>query len=131
MRVDSPTAMGSGVWLVCGGEAGPEEFGEMSALDARQLVELGAAGETVGQHGRAVTSRPDRGEQGGLGDRDRAVVVAALDAEVARQAAAAADRVDRLARVAQQRRVGIPAEDRVLVAVRLRYAGDVRQVGRR
>ena len=80
--------------------------------------------------GRA--DRPaDRGQQRRLGDRDRDVVVAALDPEVARQAAAAADRGDGGARVAQQRRVGVPAEHGMLVAVRLGHAGDVRQVRRR
>ncbi len=72
-----------------------------------------------------------RGEQRRLRDRDGDVVVAALDAEVAGQAAAAPDRVDRGARLAQQRRVRAPAEHGVLVAVRLRHAGDARQVGRR
>jgi hypothetical protein len=94
----------------------------VGALDVRQVAELGAAGEAVGQDGRAVARRADRRQQGGLGDSDRDVVVAALDAEVAGQAAAAADRVDRRARLAQQGRVGIPAEYGVLVAVRLRHA---------
>ena len=33
-------------------EAGGEELGQVGALDAGQLVELGAAGEAVGQDGR-------------------------------------------------------------------------------
>ena len=93
----------------------------MRAVDAGQLVELGAAGEAVGQDSRAVARRPHRGQERGLRDRDRDVVVAALHAEVAGEAAAATDRVDGRARRAQQRRVRLPAEDGVLVAVRLRH----------
>ncbi len=107
-----------------------EELGQVGAGDVGELVELGAAGEAVGQDGGAVAGRPDRREQCGLGDGDRHVVVALLDAEVAGQAAAAADGVDRGAGLAEQGGVGVPAEDGVLVAVRLGDAGDIGQVGR-
>jgi hypothetical protein len=73
----------------------------VGGLDVCQVVELGATGEAVGQDRRSVTRRADRGQESGLGDRDRDVVVAALDAEVARKAAAAADRADRRAGIAQ------------------------------
>ena len=81
-------------WSDARPQARGEQLGQVGAVDVGELVELGAAGEAVGQHRRALPpAARDRGEQGGLGDRDGHVVVAALDAEVARQAAAAADRV--------------------------------------
>ena len=63
----------------------------MHALDARQVIQLGAAGEAVGEDGRIVACRADRGEQGGFRDRDRDVVVAPLDAEAAATATLATE----------------------------------------
>ena len=77
--------------LICwiGLKLGGEQLGQVGALDVGELVELGAAREAVGEHGRVLPGGADRGEQRGLGDRRRDVVVPALDTEVARQAAAA------------------------------------------
>ena len=49
-----------------GRQPGGEQLGEVGALDVGELVELGAAGEPVGQHDR-LGGRADGGEQGGLG----------------------------------------------------------------
>jgi hypothetical protein len=102
----------------------------VSARRPGQLLELGAAGKAVGQD-RGACPRASHGwQQGCLGDRDRDVVVAALDAEVARQAAAAADRGNGSPRGSKQRGVRRPAAGRAVMAVRLRYPGDARQVRR-
>ncbi len=54
----------------------------MERLGAREVVELGAAGEPVGQDDRVGPGRPDRGQEVVLGHGDRHLVVALLDAEV-------------------------------------------------
>src|SRR5690606_16463516 len=58
--------------------------------NTRQLLQLRAAGEAVGQDDRALRGIPDRGEHLLLGAGGRDLVVALLEAEVACQAAAAA-----------------------------------------
>ena len=75
-------------------EAAGEELGKVEAADAGELVELGAAGEAVGQHHGARRGVAHGGQQGGLRHGHRDLVVAAFDPEVAGQPAAAADRVD-------------------------------------
>src|SRR5512139_136370 len=104
-----------------------EQLGQMEAADAGQMVELGAAGEAVGQCDRVVsgsTGVPDGlpygGQQRGLGHRHRDLVMPALDAEVARETAATADRPYVGARPGEQVAIGVPAHHRVVVAVRLR-----------
>jgi len=74
--------------------AGGEQLGQVGAGDLREVLQLGAAGEAVGQDRRVRPGAPDRRQQGGLRDRDRDVIVPALDAEVAGEAAAATDRVE-------------------------------------
>ena len=91
----------------------------MDAADLAELVELGAAGEPVGQHHRVLARVAHGGQQDGLSHRLGDVVVAAFDTEVPGQAAAAADGVDLGAGAGQQRGVGLPAHHGVLVAVRL------------
>jgi hypothetical protein len=102
----------------------------VGATDPGELVELGAAGEPVGQDDR-VAGRADGGQQGGLGHGGRDVVVAALDAEVAGQATAAPHRGDLGTGPGQQRGVGVPAHHGVVVAVRLgdrAHAAEVRRI---
>jgi hypothetical protein len=48
-------------------QAAGQELGQVGAGDVGELVELGAAGEPVGQHHR-VLGVVHRGQQGGLGD---------------------------------------------------------------
>ena len=74
---------------------------------------------------------PYGGQQVVLGDRHRDLVVALLDPEVAGQPAAAAHPGDRRPGARQQCRVGLPAEHRVVVAVRLGDHLDAGEVGRR
>ena len=100
----------------------------MGAADPGELVELGAAGEPVGQDDR-VARRADGGQQRGLGDRLRDVVVAALDTEVAGQAAAATHRGDLGTGPGQQRGVSVPAHHGVVVAVRLSHRMDAGEIG--
>jgi hypothetical protein len=45
-----------------------QELCQVDAADVAQLVELGAAGEAVGQHDRVLRGAADGGQQGGLGD---------------------------------------------------------------
>ena len=71
------------------------------------------------------------GQQVGLGDGDRDLVVALLHAEVAGQAAAAGDPGDRRAGALEQPLVGGPADDGVVVAVRLGDHLDPGEVGQR
>ena len=78
----------------------------------------------------SAPGRPHRRQQGVLGDRDRDVVVPLLDAEVAGQPAAAAEPGHRGAGPGEQRGVGLQAQHRRVVAVRLhhdRRAGEVRR----
>ncbi|CAM5482885.1 hypothetical protein SGLAM104S_09270 [Streptomyces glaucescens] len=84
-----------------------------------QLLQLGPAGEAVREDHRPFGGFPDRGQQLFLraGRRDR--VVAPCEAEVAREAAAAAGQFAGEARGGAQPAVGAVAEDRVLVAVGL------------
>ena len=48
-------------------QAAGQELGQVGAADVGELVELGAAGEPVGQHHR-VPGVAHGGQQGGLGD---------------------------------------------------------------
>ena len=73
----------------------------------------------------------DRRQQVGLGDRDGDVVVPLLHPEVPGQPAAAGDPGDGRPGPAQQPLVGVPAEHRRVVAVRLRHDLDAGEVGRR
>jgi hypothetical protein len=68
-----------------------QQLGEVLTRSARQLVELRATAETVREQHVPGRSGADGGQQLVLGDRDRHVVVAALDTEVAGEAAAAAE----------------------------------------
>jgi D-alanyl-D-alanine carboxypeptidase (penicillin-binding protein 5/6) len=111
--------------------AGGQELGQVGAGDLRQVLQLGAAGEAVGQDRRVRAGAPDRRQQGGLRDRDRDVVVAALDPEVAGEAAASAHRAEGRAGFPQQGGVRLPASGGVVMAVWLRDAGHVAQVRRR
>ena len=108
---------------------GGKQLGQVDARTIGQLVELRTAGEPVGENDRAGGGRPYRRQQRRLGHRDRHVVVPALDAEVAGQPAAPADRLDRRTGPLQQRRVGRPTHHRVVMAVRLRDRPDTREVG--
>src|SRR5215469_10736895 len=66
-----------------------EQLGEMDALTAKVPgVDLGAAGEPVREDRGVRGCVPDRGEQPVFRTRDGYLVVAALEAEVAGQAAA-------------------------------------------
>ena len=56
----------------------------------RQVVELDPAGHPVGEHHGVRVRQPHGGQQVGLGDRDRDLVVPLLHPEVAGQPAAAA-----------------------------------------
>jgi len=100
----------------------------VGAADPGELVELGAAGESVGQHD-GVAGRADGGQQGGLGHGRRHVVVAALDTEVAGQAAAATHRGDLGTGPGQQRGVSVPAHHGVVVAVRLGHRAHAAEIG--
>ena len=62
---------------------------------------------------------------------DRHLVVPLLDPEVAREATAAADPRDGGAGLREQRGIGLPADDGVVVAVRLGHDLDPGEVGRR
>ena len=51
--------------LICwiGLEPGGEQLGQVDAPDVGELVELGTAGEAVGEDRRVLAGRADRGEQ--------------------------------------------------------------------
>ncbi len=102
----------------------------MHALAPREVVELGAAAEPVGQHHRVGPRLPHRRQELLLGHRHRHVVVPLLDPEVAGQAAASAQPDHLGPRALQQGRVRAPAEDGGVVAVRLRDDLDAGQVRR-
>ena len=94
-----------------------------SACTPLEVVELEGARQAVGEdHGLGVgrERRPYRRQQVGLRDRDRGLVVALLDAPVAGQTAAAGYDGHGRAGALEQRAIGGPAEDRGVVAVRLR-----------
>src|SRR5690606_41631901 len=91
---------------------------------------LGAAGEAVGEVDGLRPGLPERRQQGVLGDLDRDVVVALLHAEVPREAAASGEPGDRRAGAGEDRGVGVPAHDRVVVAVRLGVDLDSIELGR-
>jgi hypothetical protein len=74
----------------------------VDGADAAELVELGAAGEPVGQHHRAGRRVAHRGQQGVLRNGPGDVVMAALDAEVPGQPAASANRLDLGTRAGEQ-----------------------------
>ena len=63
----------------------------MDAGPVGEVGELGAAGEAVGEDGGVCGGGAEGGQQGGFGDRDRQVVVAAFDPEVAGEPAASAE----------------------------------------
>ena len=109
-------------------QAAGQQLGQVGAADPGELAELGAAGEPVGQHD-GVPGRADGGQQGGFGHGRRHVVVAALDTEVAGQAAAAAHRGDLGTGPGQQRGVGVPAHHGVVVAVRLGHRAHAAEIG--
>ena len=73
-----------------GVEALRQHLRQVSAVGAGQLLELGAAGEAVGEDGRTGRGLPYGGQQLFLRAGHRHVVVPAFEAEVAREAAAAA-----------------------------------------
>ena len=97
----------------------PEQLGEVQRGPASELAGLGAAGKPVGEQQRALGRGPQRRQQRVLGHGHRDVVVPALHAEVARQAAAPGDGIDVRARRPEHGQVGVVAHDRVLVTVRL------------
>lgn len=89
-----------------------------------ELFELGSAGEAVREDHGAYSCSADGGQQRGLRDRHRDVVVAAFDTKITSQTAATADGADLGPCSGEQRGVGFPAQHRVLVTVWLRNSGD-------
>ena len=81
----------------------------MIGLAVAEFGQLGAAGESVGQHHR-VRMGVHGGQQVVLGHCDRDVVVALLDPEVAGQSAAATDRGHLCPGSGEQCGVGAPAQ---------------------
>lgn len=94
----------------------------MTPPPVAQLVQLRTAGEPVREDLRVVGGFPYRGQELVLGAGHRHVVVAAFEAEVSGQAAAAAGQASGEAGAFAEAAVGGVAEDGVLVAVGL--AGD-------
>ena len=103
----------------------------MQCATTGEVVELRAAREAVGQDHGVRTGSTYGGQQVVLGDGHARLVVAELHPEVACQPAAAADPLHLRAGAGQQRGVGLPPDDRVVVAVRLGHDLDAGQVGRR
>ncbi len=96
-----------------------------------QVEKLGSAREPISDNDCAGWRVTHGRQQLQLGHRHRDLVVPLLDAEVAGQAAAARQPLDRRARRLEQRHVGVEAQDRRLVAVRLhdeRRTGQVRSL---
>ena len=90
------------------------------AVTSARSSELGAAREPVSENDRAGRGVANGRQELLLGDRDRHLVVPLLDAEVAGEAAAAGRARSIVAPVAvEQREVGLEAQHRRLVAVRL------------
>ena len=82
----------------------------MSRAHPREVVELGPAGEPVGQHDRVLPRRPDGRQQVVLGDGHRHLVVPLLDPEVPGQPAAATDTRHRGPGAGEQCGVGVITE---------------------
>ena len=94
-----------------------------------KLDELGAAGEPVSQY-EGVRMGGNGRQQVMLSHLHRHLVVAFLDSKVAGQPTAPADGCDAGPRRCQQGRIGLPPDDRGMVAVRLDDQLDAAQVGR-
>ena len=92
---------------------------QVDAPTARELRGLGAAREAVRQIHRVRLRRQGR-QQRMRSDRDRQVVVARLHAEIPGQAAAALQPRHARAQRLEQRLVGVPPHDGIVVTVRLR-----------
>src|SRR5690606_10952087 len=106
-----------------------EQLREGLALHAAEVVGLGAAREPVREVHVAGGGVAQRGQHRVLRDGDRRLVLALLHAEVAREAAAAGEDLDRRTGVAQKALVRGEPHHRVLVAVRLHDGGHVREGG--
>jgi hypothetical protein len=102
-------------------QAGGEQLGEVDGgAPGVALLDLGAAGEPVGQHDRADVGGTHLRQQGPFAGGAGHLVVAALEPEVAGQAAAAGlEDVDVHPGPPQQLAVVVEPHDRVLVAVHL------------
>ena len=132
--VGSPSAAGTAPQPDgCQGSRACEQSRQGAGLAGRrQLVELGPAGEAVGQHDGVRPEVLDGGQQLLLGDRPprrRGGRVSTPQLPASPQQPPS--RVTRAPALGQQRRVGRPAEHRGVVAVRLRDDLDAAQARRR
>jgi hypothetical protein len=107
-----------------------EEFGEGDGPAIGKLGKLSTARETVGQH-QSVGVSGHGWQQIMLGHLDRHFVMAFLHPEVASQAAATADSGYGGSGRGKQGGIGLPAEHRGVVAMRLSDQLDVTEVWRR
>jgi hypothetical protein len=104
-----------------------QELGEVDAAPVRELIKLGTAGESVGEHHGVCLRRPDRWQQRLLSDGDGYLVVTLLDSEVSGKTAAPTDHAQRGTGLGQSCLIRVESHHGVLVTMRLGERLDARQ----